>query len=81
MERKIHELIDNCREDYIRMLQSWIRIPSVKGEAAPGARPAARREPSCRPAGIVIPADLLITIKLFLNVLIDLFQSRGRNGF
>ena len=37
MERKIHELIDNCREDYIRMLQSWIRIPSVKGEAAPGA--------------------------------------------
>ena len=36
MEKKVYELIDSWRDEYVRMLQSWIRIPSVKGEAAPG---------------------------------------------
>ena len=37
MDRKVYELIDSYRDEYIRMLQGWIRTPSVKGEAAPGA--------------------------------------------
>ena len=33
MEKKVYELIDSYREEYIRMLRNWIRTPSVKGEA------------------------------------------------
>ena len=37
MDRKVYELIDSYRDEYVRMLQDWIRTPSVKEEAAPGA--------------------------------------------
>ena len=37
MERKLYELIDSYRNEFIEMLQGWIRIPSVKGEAEEGA--------------------------------------------
>ena len=37
MEKKVYELIDSYREEYIRMLRNWIRTPSVKGEAENGA--------------------------------------------
>ena len=41
MEKKVYELIDSWRDEYVRMLQSWIRIPSVKGGAEENARLAA----------------------------------------
>ena len=37
MDRKIYDLIDGYREEFVRTLRDWIRIPSVKGEAADGA--------------------------------------------
>ena len=37
MNRKIYELIDSYRDEYVEMLQRWVRVPSVKGEAAENA--------------------------------------------
>ena len=37
MNQDIRELLDGYRDEMVRMLQSWVRIPSVKGEAADGA--------------------------------------------
>lgn len=37
MDRKINELLDSYRSEFVEMLQRWIRIPSVKGEAEEGA--------------------------------------------
>ena len=37
MEQKIYDLIDGYRDEFVRTLQDWIRIPSVKGEAEDGA--------------------------------------------
>jgi len=37
MEKKVYDLIDSYRDEFTAMLQGWIRIPSVKGEAEPGA--------------------------------------------
>ena len=37
MEKKVYELIDSYREEYIRTLRNWIRTPSVKGSAENGA--------------------------------------------
>ena len=37
MEQKVIELIDSYRDEFTSMLQGWIRTPSVKGEAEPGA--------------------------------------------
>ena len=37
MDKKIYELIDSYRDEFVRTLKSWIRIPSVKGEAEDGA--------------------------------------------
>ena len=34
MEKKVYDLIDSYREEFIRTLQEWVRIPSVRGEAA-----------------------------------------------
>lgn len=34
---KLFQIIDNNKEDMIQTLASWIRIPSVKAEPAPGA--------------------------------------------
>ena len=37
MNQKVNELIDNCRDEFVTMLQGWIRTPSVKAETEPGA--------------------------------------------
>jgi len=37
MNEKINALIDSYRDEFIRTLQAWIRVPSVKGEPAEGA--------------------------------------------
>ncbi len=37
MNRKVSELIDASREELIRTLQEWVRIPSLKAEPAEGA--------------------------------------------
>ena len=37
MEKKVYDLIDSYRDEFTAMLQGWIRTPSVKGEAEPGA--------------------------------------------
>ena len=37
MEKKVYELIDSYRDDFTKMLQRWVRIPSVKSEAEDGA--------------------------------------------
>ena len=37
MEKKVYDLIDSYRDEFTAMLQSWIRIPSIKGEAEQGA--------------------------------------------
>ena len=34
MDRKVYELIDSYRDEFVGMLQKWIRTPSVKGEPA-----------------------------------------------
>ena len=33
MKQEVYRLIESYREDYVQMLQRWIRVPSVKGEA------------------------------------------------
>ena len=37
MEKEVSRLIDSYRQEFISMLQHWIRIPSVKSEAEAGA--------------------------------------------
>ena len=37
MDKRVSQLIDSYREEYTEMLRRWIRIPSVKGEAAENA--------------------------------------------
>jgi succinyl-diaminopimelate desuccinylase len=37
MDRKVNDLIDTYRDEFTAMLQGWIRTPSVKGTAEPGA--------------------------------------------
>ena len=37
MDRKVNDLIDTYRDEFTAMLQGWIRNPSVKGTAEPGA--------------------------------------------
>ena len=37
MREEISALIDSYREEFVRTLQEWVRIPSVKGEPAEGA--------------------------------------------
>ena len=37
MNQEVYRLIDSYRAAFTEMLQGWIRIPSVKGEAEPGA--------------------------------------------
>ena len=37
MEKKINDLIESYRDEFVRTLQEWIRIPSIKAEAEPGA--------------------------------------------
>lgn len=37
MDRKVYDLIDTYRDEFTAMLQGWIRTPSVKGTAEPGA--------------------------------------------
>ena len=37
MEKKVYDLIDSYRESFTETLQGWIRIPSIKAEAAPDA--------------------------------------------
>ncbi len=37
MDKKVYELIESYRDDFVQTLRSWIRIPSVKGEASEGA--------------------------------------------
>lgn len=37
MNQEVYRLIDSSRDEYTRMLQRWIRIPSVKSGAEPGA--------------------------------------------
>ena len=37
MDKKIHQLLDSYRDEFIDMLTRWIRVPSVKDEPAEGA--------------------------------------------
>ena len=37
MEKKVYELIDSYRDEFVAALRRWIRTPSVKGEAAENA--------------------------------------------
>ena len=37
MDRKLNDLIESYREDFVKTLQEWVRVPSVKGEPAEGA--------------------------------------------
>ncbi len=37
MEQKVYALIDGYRDEFTGMLRRWVQVPSVKGEAAPGA--------------------------------------------
>ena len=37
MKEKVYELIDSYREQYVEMLQRWVRVPSVKDAAEEGA--------------------------------------------
>ncbi len=37
MDRKVNDLIDTYRDEFTAMLQGWIRTPSVKRTAEPGA--------------------------------------------
>ena len=37
MDKRIYELIDGYRDEFIQTLKGWIQIPSVKGEAEEGA--------------------------------------------
>lgn len=46
MMDRIETLLQEYREEMVETLQSWIRIPSVKGDAAPGA-PFGRENRQC----------------------------------
>jgi len=35
--KRVDELLQNYREEMMETLQSWVKIPSVKGDPAPGA--------------------------------------------
>ena len=37
MEKKLNDLLESYREDFVKTLQGWVRVPSVKGEPAEGA--------------------------------------------
>ena len=37
MDARVNRLIESYREEFVSTLQEWVRIPSVKGEAAEGA--------------------------------------------
>ena len=37
MDKKVYELSDAYRDEFVADLRRWIQVPSVKGEAAPGA--------------------------------------------
>ena len=37
MDQKVYDLIDSYRDEFVRTLQGWIRIPSVKGDREDGA--------------------------------------------
>ena len=37
MDAKLNAIIESMHDEMIDTLQKWIRVPSVKGEAAPGA--------------------------------------------
>ncbi len=37
MDKRISELIDSYRDEYVKTLQEWVRVPSVKDEPAEGA--------------------------------------------
>ena len=37
MDKKVYELIDSYRDEFVETLGEWVRTPSVKEEAAPGA--------------------------------------------
>lgn len=37
MEKKLNDLLESYREDFVKTLQEWVRVPSVKGEPAEGA--------------------------------------------
>ena len=37
MDKKVYELIEGYRDEFVQTLRSWVQIPSVKGEAEDGA--------------------------------------------
>ena len=37
MNQQLNDMLESYREELVRTLQAWVRVPSVKGEAAPGA--------------------------------------------
>ena len=37
MEKKVYELIDSYRDEFVSTLQRWVQVPSVKGEEEDGA--------------------------------------------
>ncbi|MBR2823910.1 MAG: Sapep family Mn(2+)-dependent dipeptidase [Clostridia bacterium] len=37
MDQKLNELLESYRDDFVKTLQEWVRVPSVKGEPAEGA--------------------------------------------
>ena len=37
MDRKVYEIIDSYRDEFVATLQRWVRTPSVRGEAAENA--------------------------------------------
>lgn len=37
MDKKLYDLIDSYRDDFVRRLSRWIQVPSVKGEPDEGA--------------------------------------------
>lgn len=37
MDKKIADIIESYREDFVRTLRSWINVPSIKGEAGENA--------------------------------------------
>ena len=36
MERKVYDLIDSYRDEFVKTLQRWVRVPSVRAEPAEG---------------------------------------------
>ena len=43
---RVEALLQGYREEMVETLQSWVRIPSIKGDAAPGA-PFGRENRQC----------------------------------